>query len=147
FIGFVFAPSSRRISPNDAHMISRGLSPHLKKVGVFVNESVETMEEIAQTVGLDYIQLHGNDSEAVAQKLSVTVIRAFSIDTLTEKDANYPCEYFIIDSPGKTYRGGSGETFDWNRLNSINIKRENVILAGGLSAENIQEAIRIVGPI
>src|SRR5699024_36090 len=93
FIGFVFAKSSRRILPEDARVISDGLSPHLKKVGVFVNESVEKMEEIAQLVGLDYIQLHGDEPKEIAERLSVPVIRAFSIDELTaDRVLDYPCD-------------------------------------------------------
>lgn len=148
FIGFVFAKSSRRILPEDAKTIAEGLSPHLKKVGVFVNESVEKMEEIAQLVGLDYIQLHGDEPKEIAEQLSVPVIRAFSIDDLTEDQVlDYPCDYYLIDSPGANYRGGSGKPFDWDKLNTLNISRDKVILAGGLSVENVQAAIKTVGPV
>lgn len=148
FIGFVFAKSSRQVTVEQAKSIAQHLSPRLKKVGVFVNENVETMEKIAQTVGLDYIQLHGDEHASIAQQLNYPIIRARSIDKLVNDD-NYSesYDYFLIDSPGEKYRGGSGKTFDWNQLNDVNISRENVILAGGLDAHNIQDAIKTVNPI
>lgn len=147
WIGFVFAKSSRQVTPEQAAQISNELSPRLKKVGVFVNESVDYMEQVTQTVGLDYIQLHGDERAHIANALSVPIIRAFSINKLINKEAfDYPADYFLIDSPGEKYRGGSGKTFDWSQLDSLKIDREKVILAGGLSPENIQQAIQTVQP-
>lgn len=148
FIGFVFAPSSRRIAPVDAKTIIKQIPAHVKKVGVFVEETIENMHFIAEFTGLDYIQLHGNEPAHVASRLRYPIIKAF---TLTETDertmATYPCDYLLIDSPGEKYRGGSGKTFDWSLFEQFNIDREKIILAGGLSAQNVQEAIRTVRPI
>lgn len=147
WIGFVFADSSRKISPETARHIAEQLSPQLKKVGVFVNESITTMEQIARQVGLDYIQLHGDESAAIAKQLTFPVIRALSIEQITDQfEVNYPAHYYLIDSPGEKYRGGSGKKFDWDRLNEISIDREKLILAGGLSPTNIQQAIQTVQP-
>lgn len=147
FIGFVFAPSKRRIQPVDAKIIARQLDPSLKKVGVFVNESIENMKQIAETVGLDYIQLHGDEPKEIAAALPLPVIKAFSIDQVTADNLHaYPCEYFLIDSPGDKYRGGSGRTFDWTTLEELGIDLGKCILAGGLSAENVKEAISIANP-
>lgn len=146
-IGFVFAPSSRQITPDSAADIARNLSPKLKKVGVFVNESLDTIETIAKQVGLDLIQLHGDEPEAFAKKLSYPVIKAFSINKVApEVINNYPCAFLLIDSPGEVYRGGSGNTFSWERLDDLNIPREKLILAGGLHSNNVTKAIEITRP-
>lgn len=147
FIGFVFANSKRRITPEHAAEIAKTVAPHVKKVGVFVNEDVTNMRSIAETVGLDYIQLHGDEPKAIAQKLSYPVIKAFSADSDLDAVRDYPCDYYLIDSPKGKFRGGTGKTFNWERLNSFSLDRSKLILAGGLHAKNVQEAIRIVNPI
>lgn len=148
FIGFVFTPSKRRIAPIDAAHIAAQLPATIKKVGVFVDESKENIEFIAEKVGLDYIQLHGTESPAFAKALSLPVIKAFPIDEVNRKEIeNYPCDYYLVDSPVKQLRGGSGEVFDWKVLNDLQVNHEKLILAGGLSASNIQEAIQNVQPI
>src|SRR5690606_21302050 len=95
---------------------------HVKKVGVFVNESVERMTEIAQIVGLDYIQLHGDENPEIAEKLPYKVIKAFSVepDNLAEIQS-YPCDYYLLDSPKGKYRGGNGKTFDWNIIHRLDV--------------------------
>src|SRR5699024_11057966 len=99
-------------------------------------------------VGLDYIQLHGDETAEFARELSLPVIKAINInDTLIFELNQFPATYFIIDSPGKKHRGGSGETFDWNALTQTNINISNVFLAGGLDEENDNLAIQTVSPI
>lgn len=147
-IGFVFAPSTRRIEPSKAKEIVNNLPTSLKTVGVFVNETKTNIERIAQEVGLDYIQLHGDETAEFARELSLPVIKAINInDTLIFDLNQFPATYFIIDSPGKKHRGGSGETFDWNALNQTNINFSNVFLAGGLNEKNVNLAIQTVSPI
>src|SRR5699024_4220580 len=146
-IGFVFAPSSRNVTPEQARDIACGLSPETKTVGVFVNESKNEIERIADLVKLDFIQLHGDETPAFANSLHRRVIKAFTIDEVTDEAlATYPAEYLLIDSPGTTYRGGSGNTFDWERLMSRNIDKHKLMLAGGLNPDNVQEAIRVARP-
>lgn len=148
FIGFVFTPSKRRISPMQAGEIATHISPDLKKVGVFVNESIENIKYIAKLVGLDYIQLHGNESPSVARALPYPIIKAFSIHEVNPNTIHdYPCDYLLIDSPGKKYRGGSGYTFNWRKLDDLEIDKDKLILAGGLSINNIRKAIETVRPI
>lgn len=148
FIGFVFAESRRKVDPKAAQEIVRCLPDRIKKVGVFVNESIERMIEIAETVGLDYLQLHGDEPASLAEKLPYPIIKAFPADMekiIEMKD--YPCEYYLIDSPsGKVY-GGTGKTFDWNILKNIGLDHQKLFLAGGLTPENVQEAMEIVSPI
>lgn len=147
-IGFVFAPSRRKITSEKAAQIARQLPTSIKKVGVFVNETKENIEAIARTVGLDYIQLHGDESTQFAESLTYPVIKAFSIDDLERLKApnDYPCEYMLVDSPGTTHRGGSGNVFSWDRLLALKIDHKKVILAGGLNAENVADAIKSVSP-
>lgn len=143
FIGFVFAASRRKITPKRAKMIARSLSSSVKTVGVFVNETVEQMVNIAEYVGLDYLQLHGDEGEAVSKQLPRPVIKAFSVKDKSIKNImNYPCDYYLIDSPG----GGTGKSFDWKLLDKFNLDASKLILAGGLNPENVQEAIRVVKP-
>lgn len=147
WIGFVFAPSKRKISPEHAKQISKALSPKIKKVGVFVNESIEKIISIANEVGLDYIQLHGDEDETFAKQIPFPIIKAFSIEhTDIQTIERYPANYILLDSPGKKYRGGTGETFDWEKINELNVDKRKIILAGGLHADNVQQAIKIVTP-
>jgi len=147
FIGFVFAPSKRRIAPVKAAEIAKSLSPNLKKVGVFVNEPVKNIIHIAKLVGLDYVQLHGDEPAHVAKSIPYPVIKAFSIEQINPKTIHhYPCDYLLIDSPGKKYRGGSGKIFEWGKLNDLKIDRGKLILAGGLSPENVTSARESVQP-
>lgn len=147
-LGFVFAESSRRIDPEAAKAIVDQLPARVSAVGVFVNETVETIEHIARTVGLDVVQLHGDESPALCKQLSYPVIKAF---TIREKGdvlrlAAYDCDYYLVDSPGMKYRGGSGNTFDWSLLQGENLQREKLILAGGLNQNNVKDACKQVKP-
>src|SRR5690625_2180525 len=147
FIGFVFARSKRQIAPADAANITKCLSPNIKKVGVFVNESPGKINEIANLVGLDFIQLHGDETADLAREITYPIIKAFSIDQAEPTTITaFPCDYILIDSPGEAYRGGSGKPFSWELLDELKIARDKLILAGGLSAKNIKQAIQLVQP-
>lgn len=147
FIGFVFAPSKRRISPENARIIANSLTK-VKKVGVFVNESRENICHIAKYVGLDFVQLHGDETATFAKSIPYPIIKAFSIDQVSRHLVQqYPCEYLIIDSPGEKYRGGSGNVFNWAELEQLGMDRKKIMLAGGLSPDNIQNAINTVQPM
>lgn len=147
FIGFVFAPSKRRISPVNAAGLATKIPSNIKKVGVFVNESKENICMIAKTVGLDYIQLHGDEDAAFAQALPYPIIKAFSINQATSETVrSFPCDYYLIDSPGQAHRGGSGKVFNWEQLTALKLDHDKLILAGGLSADNISDAIAAVHP-
>jgi len=148
FLGFVFAESKRKITPESAALIIQRVQQNVKSVGVFVNESYENIIRIAGIAKLDYIQLHGDESPEFCKSLPYPVIKAFSIK---EQDdikqlAKYDCEYFLVDSPGVKYRGGSGIPFDWSLLEYLDIPREKIILAGGLDSENVKKAITTVKP-
>lgn len=146
-IGFVFTPSKRRISPKRAAAIAKNIPTSVKKVGVFVNESLNNIKFIAKHVGLDMIQLHGDESANFAREIPYPVIKAFSIDEINRNTVSkYPCDYYLIDSPPTKYRGGSGKTFRWERINDLNIDKSKLIIAGGLSIDNVEVAVKTAAP-
>ncbi|QQZ08566.1 phosphoribosylanthranilate isomerase [Heyndrickxia vini] len=145
FLGFVFAESRRKISPAVAKQIADQVPTHVKKVGVFVNESPEIINEISQYVGLDFIQLHGDETPEIASSLNRPIIKAWSIQDKIDP-TTFSCKYYLIDSPKGAYRGGNGIAFDWSLLQNLPIQKEKLILAGGLNAENVASAIHSVHP-
>ncbi|GAA0498705.1 phosphoribosylanthranilate isomerase [Salinibacillus aidingensis] len=148
FIGLMFAESKRRISIDQAKKLATYIPPHVKKVGVFVNPNLRDVLEAVHTVGIDAVQLHGDESPAFCSEIPIPVIKAFHMNGKEdiEKAGHYRTDYYLFDSPGGRYRGGSGMTFDWELLQDVDIPREKVILAGGLRPDNIQEAIHEVKP-
>ena len=148
FIGFVFAPSKRQISIDTAKNLAALIPTTIKKVGVVVNETSETLHHLFNEVGLDYIQYHGDESPAFIDEVGLPAIKAFSIsESLNwQQLASYDVDYFLLDAPGKTHRGGSGETFNWELLNNCTIPKDKIILAGGLNVENVKTAITITEP-
>lgn len=148
FIGFMFAPSKRRITLEEAVKLAKAIPNTVKKVGVFVNEEATTIRQIAESVGLDYIQYHGDETPEQIQEIGLPAIKAFSIreEEDVERAATYNVDYYLFDAPGTDFRGGSGNSFDWMLLDKVNIPLEKVILAGGLKAENVGLAITLVEP-
>lgn len=148
-LGFVFAESPRRISPDQASLISRQLPSGVKKVGVFVNEKPEIVNEIAGICGLDVVQLHGSESPAYCNKMCVPVIKAFRVkdaDILDEmKFYSNSVEMFLLDTYIPGVVGGTGRAFDWN-LAAAASGVGKIILAGGLKPENVASACRIAKP-
>ncbi len=148
FIGFVFAPSKRQVTIDEASALAKDIPEHVKKVGVFVNAENDFLQEAYKKVPLDYIQYHGDETNEFIKQVGLPAIKAFSIQTKEEvlKAASYDVDYYLFDAPGTNYRGGSGHSFDWALLDEINIPREKIILAGGLNPDNITAAVRLVQP-
>ncbi|WP_338473122.1 phosphoribosylanthranilate isomerase [Niallia sp. XMNu-256] len=142
-IGFVFAESKRKVSLPNAKRIISTLPEEIKKVGVFVNPSRETIEETVLTTGIDTVQLHGNETPEFCDSLPYSIIKAFSIESKEdlEKIHDYTCEYVLLDGPKGKYYGGNGIAFDWELLSSFDFKDKKVILAGGLTIDNVHEAM------
>ena len=148
WIGFVFAPSRRRIDPDTAAIISASMVGPAK-VGVFVNQPLSEVREIADHCRLDYIQLHGGESPDYSRCLNRPVIRACRVDSAFDPEqwAAYPAEYLLFDSfvPGQA--GGTGTAFDWRETcGRIRQSRHKFLVAGGLTPENVADAIRILNP-
>ena len=143
-IGFNFYNRSPRyIQPEQAAEIAASVS--LVKVGVFVNEAPAEIERIAQAVGLDVVQLHGDETSTVANQLPGRVWKAFRVTESWKPESldAYTAEAFLLDAPSNGGYGGSGRAFDWNRARGI---QRNIILAGGLDATNVGAAIQAVMP-
>ncbi|WP_100331218.1 phosphoribosylanthranilate isomerase [Bacillus xiapuensis] len=147
-VGFVFANSKRQITAEQAERISEQLKQGPLKVGVFVNEPLKAVQEIAEQASLDIIQLHGDEPEEYARKLHLPVIKAFRYDCEVPLSAmfDYPADFILLDSPKGPYRGGNGTPFDWSSLEGQWLDHSRLILAGGLNSDNIEAAIQQVWP-
>ena len=140
-IGFVFAKSKRQVTVAQAQQLAQHIPRNVLTVGVFVDETVEVMQQIAKTVPLDVIQLHGQETNAAIQQLSYPTIKAVGVRTAADVEAlqAFESDYVLVDAPV----AGSGEPFDWNLLTT---RYPQLILAGGLSIDNIAEALTRVAP-
>lgn len=147
-LGFMFAPSKRRIEVEQAVKLARLVPEGTEKIGVFVNEEITEIERIAEQVPLTMIQLHGDESDEFVQSIKLPVIKAFSIRTEedVERMEQSSADYVLVDAPGVEFRGGSGKVFDWSLLKGSTISRDKLILAGGLDLRNVQSAIQQVQP-
>ncbi|WP_018663847.1 indole-3-glycerol phosphate synthase TrpC [Heyndrickxia acidiproducens] len=146
-IGFVFADSRRKITPEKATQIAAQLPRDIEKVGVFVNEKPEIITKIADIAGLDYVQLHGDETPEQVAAIPYPVIKACAVQSRKDIEGlqAYRCDMVLLDSPKGKYRGGNGTAFDWELAKDLS-KHRTVILAGGLSAENVAEAIFTARP-
>ncbi|MEY9866137.1 phosphoribosylanthranilate isomerase [Peribacillus sp. B2I2] len=146
FIGFIFAESSRKVEPDIVGEFGANLPGHVKKVGVFANQTEQEVIKSAEIAGLDYIQLHGNESASFARRMPLPVIKAFAIQS--EKDLEnlheYPADYLLVDLPKGS--SGKGLTLDWEMIRKADLPWGKVILAGGLTPENVGKAISAVSP-
>ncbi|EJR12900.1 N-(5'phosphoribosyl)anthranilate isomerase [Bacillus paranthracis] len=148
-IGFVFAESKRKITPGLAKEIIQELPANVLKIGVFVNESVEVIQIIADECGLTHVQLHGDEDNHQIRRLNIPSIKALGITSEADmRNAQaYETDYILFDSPKEKFHGGNGKTFSWELLAHMPKElREKTILAGGLNTLNIEEAIRTVRP-
>ena len=148
-LGFVFAESKRKITPGLAKEIIQELPANVLKIGVFVNESVEVIQKITENCGLTHVQLHGDEDNHQIRRLNIPSIKALGVTSeIDMKNAQaYKTDYILFDSPKERFHGGNGKKFSWELLAHMSKKlREKTILAGGLNALNIEEAIRTVRP-
>ncbi|AIE78606.1 phosphoribosylanthranilate isomerase [Bacillus cereus group sp. MYBK71-2] len=148
-LGFVFAESKRKITPKRAEEIIQELPANVLKIGVFVNESVEMIQKIADECGLTHVQLHGDEDNYQIRRLNIPSIKSLGVTSESDmKNAQgYETDYILFDSPKEKFYGGNGKTFSWELLGHMPKElRKKTILAGGLNALNIEEAIRTVRP-
>jgi phosphoribosylanthranilate isomerase len=144
-VGFVFAPSPRQLQPVQVYDIVRRLPPDVLTVGVFRDEAPQRVVDIVHQVGLRAAQLHGHESIAdtdfVRSRVS-TVIKAFPAGSAAlERVADYPADAILIDSKAP----GSGQVFDWALVDTLPVGLR-FILAGGLSPDNVADAVERVRP-
>ncbi|MDQ6788618.1 MAG: phosphoribosylanthranilate isomerase [Acidobacteriota bacterium] len=152
-LGFNFyLKSPRYILPEKAREIIQQLPPEILKVGVFVNEDLNKIIEIAEIASLDAIQLHGEETpefvRALKSKTNLEIIKAFRVsDNFKPKDVlQYKCDAVLLDAYNPKEHGGTGETFDWEIAKKVQEIFPKMYLAGGISAENVEEAIKNVSP-
>lgn len=149
-LGFIFAPSERRIPPEKAREIISQLPPFVPTVGVFVNEDPKIVKEVREYCGLDLVQLHGDEDPEMCGELMPFVIKAFRLKDASsvEKVDSFRgrARAVLFDTYSNEKRGGTGKTFDWD----LAIKGKKfglpVILSGGLGPHNIEDAISKVSP-
>jgi phosphoribosylanthranilate isomerase len=149
-IGLVFAESPRKVSVEEAREIAAALPEGVLKFGVFVNEEPEEVLRIAREVGLDYAQLHGDETPETVTFLregGVKVMKALRVRDEGSLAAmeGYGADLVMLDAWSEKARGGTGERFDWALAKSLR-GRGNIVVSGGLSPENVREAISFFEP-
>lgn len=146
-IGFVLWPRSpRAVTVERAAEISAELPSHVMRVGVFVNEPVDSIRSIAERMRLTAVQLHGDEPPAYADALDWPVLRAVSVADLEyASDAWAPETALLVDNIDPVRRGGTGAVIDWSQASAVAQKRR-IVLAGGLTPDNVASAIRAVRP-
>jgi phosphoribosylanthranilate isomerase len=151
FLGFNFyRESSRYIAPAAARRIVQRLPDRVSTVGVFVDEPEHSMVAIARRVGLDYVQLHGDETPEVVSRMrrSVRVIKAIRVreSFRVAQLANFKrASSILLDGFDSHLRGGTGKSFNWNLAKSAGRKRQ-IFLAGGLTPENAAQAVSAARP-
>ena len=148
-LGFNFyKPSPRYITPESAREIIDTLPDSILTVGVFVNEeSPETVRAIADRSGIKAVQLHGEESPKYCRALN-PVIKNFSVSTSFDIDqiSAYEVDAIMLDTKDNRLHGGTGRVFDWSIAQQVSRIFPKLFLAGGLSPENVREAIEMVQP-
>jgi len=149
-LGFIFYPQSpRKVAPETAREIIAQLPPFVASVGVFVDEAAAVVQDLAAQVGLDWVQLHGQESADYCRSLGRRVIKGFRIKdekSLMELEPYRDVvQAFLLDTYKKGQVGGTGESFDWHLAREAK-KYGQIILAGGLTAENVAQAIATALP-
>jgi phosphoribosylanthranilate isomerase len=147
-IGFVFWKGSPRyIEPERAGEIAAALPATVTTVGVFVNEPVDAIRETARVAGLRMVQLHGEETPAYMEQIDQPVMRAVTLDTMVETTKTWPADTtLLLDSTDPSRRGAGRASVDWPRA-AVITRGRRVVLAGGLTPDNIEEAIVTVRPI
>ena len=150
-----YRPSPRYITPDAARELINGLKGRnmaVEIVGVFVNETVDSVIDVAMITGIDAVQLHGDESPSFCEELNtrdgLQVIKALRVNKeFKPHDAQqYPVAAIMLDAFHRTLRGGTGEKVDFNLARETRKLVPRLFLSGGLSPENVADAINQVGP-
>ena len=140
YIGFVFAPSKRQVTLEQAAEMAKLIPANVKKVGVFVSPNRTELLEAIEKVGLDFVQVHGQVADDLFENLSCASIQAVQVDG----DGHVPnsqADYLLFDAPV----AGSGQTFDWDQLDMTELAQP-FFIAGGLNEDNVARAIQHFSP-
>lgn len=150
-LGLVFyAPSKRAVEMAQAVELVRAMPPFVQSVGLFVNPEAEFVREVLAAVPLDCLQFHGNEAADFCASFGRRWIKAVPMQDLADSQAvaaycaAYPqADGFLLDAFGEAQSGGSGEVFDWHKIPALT---KPLILAGGLTVDNVAQAVKAVRP-
>ena len=140
YIGFVFAPSKRQVTVEQATELAKFIPSHIQKVGLFISPSRAELLEAVDKVGLDFVQVHGQVVDKLFENLPCGSIQAVQVDGNGHVH-NSQADYLLFDAPV----AGSGQTFDWGRLDTTELSQP-FFIAGGLNEDNVEEAIQHFTP-
>lgn len=140
YIGFVFAPSKRQVTLEQATELAEIIPTYVKKVGVFISPSRAELLEAIDKVGLDFVQVHGQVVDKLFENLPCGSIQAVQVDG-NGHVPNSQADYLLFDAPV----AGSGQTFDWGRLDTTKLAQP-FFIAGGLNEDNVARAIQHFSP-
>ncbi|MFH1429242.1 MAG: phosphoribosylanthranilate isomerase [Candidatus Margulisiibacteriota bacterium] len=148
-LGFIFAPSPRQVNSKTVCGITSQIPPFITRVGVFVNESPELINEIAINCGLDAIQLHGDESPEYCKLIRHRVVKVLRIKDRSDLDAiqqyeNY-VSAFLFDTYSPDQYGGTGNTFNWELLKDF-ITEKPFIISGGITPDNLASLLGSITP-
>jgi len=147
-VGFIFYKKSpRSVTMKIVREIVLELPPFVNAVGVFVNESAEQINNIADRCNLDRVQLHGDESPTFCKRIKRRVIKAVRVKDIQslKQLSNYSVSSFLLDTHAEGQQGGTGKVFDWNLAHPAK-KYGSIILAGGLTPANVRGAIQRIQP-
>jgi phosphoribosylanthranilate isomerase len=153
FMGFVFYDASpRNVDMSNIAEITKGIPENIKKVAVVVDASDELLVDIIRELKPDFLQLHGDEDlfrvKQIKEKFNLPIIKAFRIsnkkDLTLTKEFEDVADYFLFDAKADELKGGSGKSFDWGVLKSLETKKE-WFLSGGINSKNAEIALRKTG--
>jgi phosphoribosylanthranilate isomerase len=142
YLGFVFAKSKREVISNQVRLMTTDVPLTIQKVGVFVSPTIEQLQRTVQEAGLDLVQIHGDFPNG---SCGVPMIQAKSVNG-NEKEFKTTADFLLLDAPPKEFYGGNGEPFSWEAVQLNLLPQEKLFIAGGLTAENVQQAITYFQP-
>jgi phosphoribosylanthranilate isomerase len=145
-LGFIFAESPRKITPKIAQTIISNLPSNRLYIGVFVNHTSADIINIKKYCGLDTVQIHDDISDIDRIYQDIRIIKGVRVKPNTPiPQFNHPNIIMLLDTYAKSAHGGTGKTFDWQKAIDI-AKQQPIILAGGLTPDNVSSAIETVRP-
>ena len=146
-LGFVFAPSPRQVTRQQVVNIVAELPPFVCKVGVFVDSELQEIKETMRACNLNLAQLHGSESPDFCQALFPGVIKSFRVkdESILDLLPRYKASAYLLDSYHAALKGGTGQSFDWGIAKKA-ARYGLIILSGGLTPENVRQAIAQVQP-
>lgn len=159
-LGFIFAPSPRRVSPKDAGKIIAELPAQIEKIGVFLNQSLEIVLDTIEKAGLTGVQLHGDEDVEFAREVRRRARRLRIYKSLSLEDLDHAMargasltdvvfSALLLDSSAGARQGGTGKTFSWREAAPVVrflSRKTKIVIAGGLRVDNVAQAIELFRP-